>query len=135
MDVKTCKNCRRLFNYVAGPHLCPSCAEALEQKFQDVKSYVYDHRAATLQEISDENDVSIKQLKQWVREERLTFSEDSPVGLECEGCGAMIKTGRYCSNCKGKINNTLQSAIKKPDKAANTPKDFKDNKNRMRYLQ
>lgn len=135
MEVKTCRSCKRLFNYIAGQQMCPACSDAMEKKFAQVKNYVYDHRTATLQEISDDNDVSVKQLKQWVREERLTFTEDSPVGLECENCGTMIKTGRFCSACKGKINTTLQSAITKEAMPDLSSKNFNDHKNKMRYLQ
>lgn len=132
MEVKTCRTCKRLFNYVAGPVRCPACSEALEKRFQQVKQYIWDHKTATLQEISEANDVSVGQLRQWVREERLCFTKDSPVGLECESCGATIKTGRYCENCKSKLGNALMSVTNKPDGAAK--KDVGDHKNRMRYL-
>jgi hypothetical protein len=120
---------------VTGPTRCPACSDALEKKFQEVKAYIWDHKLATIQEISDENNVSVGQLRQWVREERLTFSEDSPVGLECENCGATIKTGRFCPNCKGKLGNSLSSAISKPEPAAPKQKPVGDHKNKMRYLQ
>lgn len=97
-----------------------------------MKQYIWDHKTATLQEISEANDVSVGQLRQWVREERLCFTKDSPVGLECESCGATIKTGRYCENCKSKLGNALMSVTNKPDGAAK--KDVGDHKNRMRYL-
>ncbi len=132
MEVRTCKSCGRLFNYISGPVRCPACMEALEKKFQEVKTYIWEHKDATLSQISEDMDVSVGQLRQWVREERLSFSDDSPVGLECEICGATIKTGRYCNNCKGKLNQTLSSALK-PQQAAES-KDFNDRKNRMRYL-
>lgn len=132
MEVKTCRTCKRLFNYISGPVRCPACSEALEKRFQQVKQYIWDHKTATLQEISDENGVSVGQLRQWVREERLCFTDDSPVGLECESCGATIKTGRYCENCKGKLSNSLMSAIDKPEKSVK--KEVGDHKNRMRYL-
>ena len=132
MEVRACRSCGRLFNYIAGPPRCPACADALEKKFQQVKAYIWDHKTASLQEISDVNDVSVGQLRQWVREERLSFTNDSPVGLECENCGAIIKTGRYCANCKSKLSNTLMSAIPKEEKSAK--KDFGDKKNRMRSI-
>lgn len=134
MEVRTCRTCGRLFNYVTGPTRCPSCADALEKKFQEVKSYIWEHKTATLQEISEANDVSVNQLKQWVREERLSFTDDSPVGLECESCGATIKTGRYCPNCKGKMTNTLKSALPQKEIAPPPRKDKRDGKDRMRYL-
>ena len=131
MEVRACRSCKRLFNYIAGPVRCPACSEALEKKFQQVKSYIWDHKTATLQEISEANDVAVGQLRQWVREERLCFTDESPVGLECESCGATIKTGRYCANCKGKISNTLMSALPKEQKAG---KSVRDTRSRMRSL-
>jgi methionyl-tRNA synthetase len=134
MEVRTCRSCGRLFNYITGPSRCPACSDALEKKFQEVKSYIWEHKTATLQEISEENDVSPNQLRQWVREERLTFSDDSPVGLECENCGATIKTGRFCQECKNKLGNSLNSVIPKHQEEA--PKKVEgDHKNKMRYLQ
>ncbi|MDD7178897.1 MAG: flagellar protein [Lachnospiraceae bacterium] len=132
MEVKACRTCKRLFNYIAGPVRCPACSDALEKKFQKVKQYIWDHKTASLQEISEENDVSVGQLRQWVREERLCFTADSPVGLECESCGATIKTGRYCDNCKNKLSTTLMSAI--PKKEVTEKKNMGDGRNRMRSL-
>ncbi|MCI7130787.1 MAG: flagellar protein [Lachnospiraceae bacterium] len=132
MEVKACRTCKRLFNYIAGPVRCPACSDALEKKFQKVKQYIWDHKTASLQEISEENDVSVGQLRQWVREERLCFTEDSPVGLECESCGATIKTGRFCDNCKNKLSTTLMSAI--PKKEVTEKKNMGDGRNRMRSL-
>lgn len=133
MDVKTCRICGRLFNHVSGPVRCPACMDELERKFQEVKEYIWNHRQAQLTQIAEDTGVSVGQLRQWVREERLSFADDSPVGLECEVCGTMIKTGRFCDHCKEKINSNLSTAIKKEAVAA--PKTFtSDHKNKMRYL-
>ena len=44
MEVKNCKNCGRLFNYIGGAYksLCPACIDRLEEKFQEVKKYIYE---------------------------------------------------------------------------------------------
>ena len=131
MEVRACRTCKRLFNYITGPVRCPACSEALEKKFQQVKQYIWDHRTATLQEISDANEVSVGQLRQWVREERLCFTEESPVGLECESCGTTIKTGRYCENCKMKLGSTLMSVLPKEKGPEIKPRD---SKSRMRSI-
>ncbi len=132
MDVRPCKNCKRLFNYLSGPAICTACREKLEEKFQQVKDYIRENPTASLQNVSESNEVSVKQLKTWVREERLTFSDDSPVGIECMNCGAMIKCGKYCENCKGKMINTLNKSIEveKPE----PPEPRKSDGNRMRFL-
>ena len=78
MDVRNCRGCGRLFNYLQGPHLCPACMQKLEEKFSQVKDYLEDNPHATIPEIAKDNDVSTRQIEQWVREERLYFSDDSP---------------------------------------------------------
>ena len=103
MDVRNCKGCGKLYNHISGPPICPNCAQALDVKFEEVKEYVYDHPRVGIQEVSDEFDVSVAQIKQWIREERLAFADDSMIGLECEGCGVTIKTGRLCKSCKDKL--------------------------------
>ena len=34
MDVRNCKKCGKLFNYVSGPMICPLCKEELEEKLE-----------------------------------------------------------------------------------------------------
>ena len=38
MNVRNCKKCGKLFNYVSGAPVCPACKDALEKKFQEVKN-------------------------------------------------------------------------------------------------
>ena len=132
MDVRNCKNCKRLFNYLGGEQICPACKEELEDKFTKVRDYIWDHKNATMEEISEANEVSVKQIKQWVREERLVFTEDSAIGIDCENCGAPIKSGRFCEKCKAEMSNNLSSLIKKP-KIEEPVKQKKDG-DRMRFL-
>ena len=134
MDVRNCRNCGRLFNYLGGPNICPSCRDEIEKKFQDVKEYIRDNPRASIQEISDENGVTTNQIRQWIREERLQFTDDSPVGIECEICGAIIKTGKYCDACKNNTANALAKSIEKPE-APEMPKPKPKKENVMRFLQ
>ena len=113
MDVRNCKSCGRLFNYVGGMGVCPICTQELEDKFQEVKRYIRDNPKASLTQISEENDVSVAVLRRWVREERLSFTKDSLVGIECESCGTMIRTGRYCEICKQHMVNDMERVLPK----------------------
>lgn len=115
MEVKTCKQCKRLYNYLSGPPICPACKDRLEEKFQLVKDYVIEHPLEGIAEVAEVNEVSVSQIKRWVREERLSFSPESTVGIDCEGCGATIRTGRYCESCKKKMNIDFQSLYPKDE--------------------
>lgn len=134
MEVKSCRGCGKLYNSLGSTTpVCPACMKRLEDKFIIVKEYIYDNPKADIQSVSTETEVSIRQIKQWVREERLSFSEDSPVGIECENCGANILTGRFCNSCKSRLANTLNNSIKKPQ----SPQAMKQKKDpaKMRFLE
>jgi methionyl-tRNA synthetase len=107
---------------------------SLEAKFDEVKEYIYDHPRVGIQEVSEVFDVSVAQIKQWIREERLAFAEDSMIGLECEGCGVTIKTGRFCNECKDKLAKGFKELYTAPvEKNIAKVKDAKE-KEKMRYL-
>lgn len=133
MNVTNCKGCGRLFNVMNNSKLCPQCIQGLEDKFQKIKKYLDEFPNATIEAVSQDNDVSVKQIKQWVREERLIFAEGSTVGIECEQCGVQIRTGRYCDSCKYKISNNLMSALDRP-KMPEIKRNTHD-RDRMRFLQ
>jgi flagellar operon protein (TIGR03826 family) len=133
MDVRNCKSCGKIFNYISGQPLCPSCMKALEVKFGVVKEYIYNNPGAGMQEVAEENDVTTTQIQKWIREERLSFAEDSMVGIDCENCGASIKTGRYCKSCKDKLANNLGNLYKEKESEAQKKPDSKNNP-KMRYL-
>lgn len=132
MDVRNCKGCGKLFNYLSGPPLCPACISALDEKFEVVKEYIYDHPGAGMQEVSEELDVPIPQIRQWIREERLSFTEDSMIGLECEGCGVSIKTGRFCKSCKDKLAKGLTDLY--PEEKQEKPVNQTREKTRVTFL-
>ncbi len=133
MDVKNCRRCRRIFNYIGGPLFCPQCREELEAKFQEVKKYVYANKGATIPQIAQDCQVEVAQIQQWIREERLVFADDSPIGIACESCGSMIKTGRFCDACKAQMTNNLNSVRPKPQQVQQPARREKDSP-KMRFL-
>ncbi len=137
MDVRNCRQCGRIYNYIGGPykHLCPDCVRKMEDKFVEVKEYINEYDKATIAEVSAECDVSVKQIEKWVREERLCFSADSPIGIACEKCGAMIKSGRFCDNCKGSMANSFSNAYREEKPQPNNAAQERREKARMRFLE
>lgn len=132
MDVRNCKGCGKLFNYLSGPPICTACAKALDDKFDEVKDYVYDHPGVGMQEVSEVFEISVGQIKQWIRQERLAFSDDSMIGLECERCGITIKTGRFCKQCKDKLSKGLTELYKvEPEQQKST---HSKEEHKMRFL-
>lgn len=126
MEVKACKNCRRLFNYMYGPEICPDCLKLLsestdgakslmsatlnlngddddELKYEQVRDYIMENPKSTVAKIAEVNDVAPGKIFKWIREERLEFSNDSEYAwFECAKCGAKIRSGTLCNRCKSK---------------------------------
>ena len=134
MDVRTCRECKRIFNYLSGPIICPSCRAALEEKFQEVKKYIMDHKGASMQEVADECEVDIQQIRQWLREERLELTENSAMVLTCESCGGPIRSGRFCDKCRNTMADNFQSVLDS-GKPAEPMMHKRDKENpKMRFL-
>ncbi len=132
MDVRNCKQCGKVFNYIGGTPICPDCMKQAEEKFDDVKQYIYDHPRCGMQEVSKEMEVSVAQIRKWLKEERLAFSEDSEIALNCEKCGKKILTGRYCKPCKEEVANQFTNLYRKDEPK---PKyERKKTENKMRFL-
>lgn len=137
MNVRNCRKCGRVFNYIIGQTLCLACRDELESKFKEVKEYVQKNRGCTINDVAEVCEVEASQIKQWIREERLEFTEDSMIGLACEICGASIRTGRYCEKCKAQTLNGLNNVVRQAQasRQAQQPTNTnpKDNP-RMRFL-
>ena len=132
MDVRNCKQCGKLFNFIGGAPICPECNKVAEDKFDDVKQYIYDHPKCGMQEVAEEMEVSVAQIRKWLREERLSFSEDSEIALNCEKCGKKILTGRFCKLCKETMTNQMSSLYRKDEPVVKYER--KKTENKMRFL-
>ena len=133
IDVRNCKMCGRLFNVLNNERICPACQKKLEDKFHEVKEYLEEHPGASVEQTATDNDISTKQIRQWVREERLILSTATEAGIVCEKCGKPIRTGRFCERCKERMANEFQNAYQKPEPKMENLRSTRD-RDRMRYL-
>lgn len=136
MNVVNCRRCGKLFNYIAGNKICPKCKEQSEQKFQEVKKYIQQHGRCTMTEVCEECEVDAQQIQNWIRQERLQFSDDSPIRVACESCGTMIGSGRFCAKCRETMSRNLNNMLtKNVEELKNEPRRKVDSKNKMHFLQ
>ena len=134
MNVKNCRRCGRIFNYIGGQPICPSCREEIEKKFDTVKNYIRENPKVGIPAVCEACEVDSNQIQQWIREERLQLSAESPIGVPCENCGTLIRSGKYCEKCKNELANNLNSAIAKPQTAAPEPQKRTQGNPAMRFL-
>lgn len=134
MEVRNCRQCGRMFNYTGSSKLCPACRSALEDDYERTREFIRDNPGASLKEVSETCNVTINQIQQWVREERLEFAKASGVIFHCEKCGEPVRGGRFCANCKKEMETSLDSALDKPKLAPEPKKKEKGPDNKMRFL-
>jgi flagellar operon protein (TIGR03826 family) len=109
-NVRQCRRCRKLFNYVASPY-CPRCIDEIDREYRVVRDYIYENPHAGIKEIADATEVNDRTILQLLREGRLEL-DSSVGGLSCERCGTSINTGRYCDSCQAQLSSELRQAQK-----------------------
>ncbi|MBP3889452.1 MAG: hypothetical protein J6F30_17645 [Cellulosilyticum sp.] len=132
MEVKICRNCKKMFQYITGPVLCPRCKQIEEELFLKVKEFLRENPGATLYEVTKVTGVSAALIEKFLRQGRLQVAIDSPITLNCERCGKKVVTGKYCNECKKEITDELTGAknsIVAQEQAKN------DQHAKMRFLQ
>ncbi len=111
-SMRNCPKCGNVFTFVKTP-ICPQCQEEEEQIFETVRRYLKDNPNKTLQEVSDETEVSVKKILKYIKEGRIDIG-DSTITFPCENCGKEINRGKYCGECAKKLKNKFNSSFAKP---------------------
>lgn len=133
-DVRNCKRCGKIFNYIGGAPLCQACKDMDEEDFKRIKDYLYKNPGAAMSMVASELEISVEKIKRFLKDGRLEIIGDEPnFVLECESCGKSIKTGRFCDACEKDLAHGFKSMARSMDTAASgkqgTPKGIG-----MRYL-
>lgn len=128
-DIRNCKKCGKVYNYIGGAPICPVCKEDEEKEFKKVKTYLYDNPGASITQVTSDLNVSIEMIKRFLKEGRLEIlGDDGNLLLECESCGKAIKSGRFCEHCERDLSIRLR------DTAGQLRKSISDSKNKSGRL-
>ncbi|MBB6671525.1 TIGR03826 family flagellar region protein [Cohnella nanjingensis] len=109
MDLANCPRCGKLF----ARHfrdICPNCHGQLEKEYEDCVQFLRDNKGATIQVLSEETGVSIKQITRFIREGRISLYNAPNLSYPCEVCGMLIRDGNMCENCRGRLQRDVRQA-------------------------
>ena len=126
IEIKSCRSCKKLFQYISGDVVCPNCRKLVEEDFKKVKEYIWTNKGCTIQEVSEACEVSPKMIKYWLREGRLELESPS-VELTCDKCNKPISSGKMCSKCTAELQNVLMQFTKTVKGVSVTPTSNKVN--------
>jgi hypothetical protein len=133
VQVKACVRCKGLFETTGEREVCSRCYELIEKQFKVVRRFVREHEMAGIEEVSEKCGIAIKQILEWIREEKLSFSKESKVGIPCLACGISIPIGKYCVSCQTKLSKNLHSVYVKKEEDIKQP-TLVSNGSRMHFL-
>lgn len=134
-DVRNCRRCGKIYNYIGGTPICPVCRELDEANFKRVKEYLYKNPGATLSEVSTVLEISVERIRSYLKEGRLEIvGDEGNLVLECESCGKAIRTGRFCDECSRELARDMQSTASQMSSGISSPNDASKRSVGMRYL-
>ena len=134
-DVRNCKKCGKIFNFIGGAPICAVCRQADEEDFKRIKDYLYKNQGASITQVSTELEISVEKIKRFLKDGRLEITgQDGNMILECENCGKSIKSGRLCDSCERDLATGLRSAATQIKGEMNNNSEAAKKAFGMRYL-
>ncbi|OQP07657.1 hypothetical protein B1690_03785 [Geobacillus sp. 46C-IIa] len=111
-ELSNCAKCGRLFVKLSTRDVCESCYQEEERQFERVYAFLRrrENRTATMPQVVEATGVEEKLIIKWIRAGRLQLVHFPNLGYPCDSCGAMIREGRLCANCLGKLKADLRQA-------------------------
>ncbi|MCM1159125.1 MAG: TIR domain-containing protein [Bacteroidales bacterium] len=97
-----CCGSRALDNISMGIYRCRQCGLDNFDDFQTIRNYLDKVGNASAVVIERDTGVPKRVIDYFFREEYLEIPKNSPVRVPCERCGAPIRTGVLCEECKKK---------------------------------
>lgn len=109
MNLANCPRCGRLFaaNF---RDMCPNCIKDIEHDYETCVQYLREEKGATIQELSEATEVSIKQITRFIREGRISVMNAPNLMYPCEVCGTLIREGHMCDSCRVRLTKELTKA-------------------------
>jgi len=112
VNIIQCSICKKPFQSFGG-RICGNCLERIDKDFITVRDYIYEHKNAHIDTVSEETEVPKQIIMHLLKEGRLIIDDPGGSGmLLCEVCKKPINTGRMCKDCKDRVANTMQHNIK-----------------------
>lgn len=104
MNLANCPRCGKLFAKGIRD-VCPACVREIDKQYESCANYLRENRGASITELSDATEVSIKQITKFIREGRISLMDAPNLAYPCESCGVLIQTNNLCDNCRKRLIN------------------------------
>lgn len=124
MNLVYCPRCNKLFAK-GFRDVCNACHLELEQEYERCIEYLRKNRGLNIQQLSDETEISIKQITRWVREGRISLKDAPNMSYPCEVCGTLIRESSMCESCRTRLQKDFRNAQASTAAAAAEPQEHR----------
>lgn len=109
MNISNCPRCGKIF--AKGMRdLCPACIKEVDAEYERCVKFLRENKGATIKELSDAVDVTVKQITKFIREGRISLYNAPNLSYPCEICGVLIREGGMCDACRTRLANDVNKA-------------------------
>ncbi|MFC5401756.1 flagellar protein [Cohnella soli] len=109
MDITYCPKCGKLFSK-SFRDVCNNCYAQLEKDYERCVEHLRQNKGLDIQQLSEDMDVSIKQITKWIREGRISLVNAPNMSYPCESCGILIRESHLCESCKKRLQRDVRNA-------------------------
>lgn len=126
LKVAHCTMCGKVFQ-VTLRNLCPECAELHDRQYDAVDRYLFKNRNATTEQVAEATGVPIKQIREWIRQKKISLASYPNLTDLCDLCGSPTRKGHLCENCSGRIRQDIDKmkAMEEAERARKREHSFK----------
>ncbi|WP_350344123.1 hypothetical protein PRVXT_000497 [Proteinivorax tanatarense] len=110
MTVSNCPRCGKMFRKIK-KSICPKCVAEEDKEYEIVREFLYDNPGAGIQDITESTGISEDRIIKFLREDRLVNINKDSLLLDCESCGTAISSGRYCEQCKVRLESDIRGVV------------------------
>lgn len=115
LNVANCPRCGKV--YAKGLRdVCPACIREIDEEYTRCAEFLRENKGASIQEVSDEADVTINQITKFIREGRISLTDLPNLGIPCEMCGAPAGDNKLCENCRRRFSTGVEIATERAQK-------------------
>ena len=112
MNLVYCPRCDKLFSKQIR-EVCNNCHAEVEKQYENCVEYLRLNKGLNIQQLSDDTEISVKQITRWIREGRISLYNAPNMSYPCESCGMFIREGNICDSCKTRLNRDVKNATTK----------------------
>ena len=125
--VAHCPSCGKVFQKNLR-NMCMDCASVLDKQYDDVDRYLVRNRQSTTDEVSQATGVPVKQIHEWIRQNRISLYGFPNLTDSCDMCSGPTRQGHLCSSCSTKLKSDIikmqqdERALRERQRAAHSYK-------------